>query len=73
MDRSAEPGHELQLQFLGEQPMLALEMRLGEGTGAVLAMHLLVAAAAVMREMATFDSARVTARTTSTAPEVVQP
>lgn len=61
--RSAEPGHEHQLRFLGQQPMVELDMRLGEGTGAALAMHLVGAAAAVMNEMATFDSAGVSGRT----------
>ena len=57
--RSPEPGHALQLRFLRQQPLLELGMRLGEGTGAALAMHVLSAAAAVMNEMATFDSAGV--------------
>ena len=57
--RSSEPGHTLQLGFLRQQPLLDLEMRLGEGTGAALAMPLFGAAAAVMNEMATFDSAGV--------------
>jgi nicotinate-nucleotide--dimethylbenzimidazole phosphoribosyltransferase len=70
--RSSEPGHRLQLQFLGQQPLLELDMRLGEGTGAALAMHLLGAAAAVMNEMATFDSAGVSGREQSPAREVVE-
>jgi nicotinate-nucleotide--dimethylbenzimidazole phosphoribosyltransferase len=57
--RSSEPGHGLQLRFLHQQPLLELDMRLGEGTGAALAMHLIGAAAAVMNEMATFESAGV--------------
>lgn len=60
--RSSEPGHTLQLGFLRQQPLLDLEMRLGEGTGAALAMSLFGAAAAVMNEMATFDSAGVAGR-----------
>jgi nicotinate-nucleotide--dimethylbenzimidazole phosphoribosyltransferase len=60
--RSSEPGHTLQLEFLRQQPLLDLEMRLGEGTGAALAMPLFDAAAAVMNEMATFDSAGVSGR-----------
>lgn len=60
--RSSEPGHTLQLGFLRQQPLLDLEMRLGEGTGAALAMPLFAAAAAVMNEMATFDSAGVAGR-----------
>lgn len=60
--RSSEPGHRLQLRFLRQQPLLELDMRLGEGTGAALAMHLIGAAAAVMNEMATFESAGVAGR-----------
>lgn len=60
--RSTEPGHAVQLGFLRQEPLLQLDMRLGEGTGAALAMHLLSAAAALMNEMATFDSAGVTER-----------
>ena len=60
--RSSEPGHTVQLGFLRQQPLLDLEMRLGEGTGAALAMPLFAAAAAVMNEMATFDSAGVAGR-----------
>lgn len=56
---SSEPGHRVQLAHLRQEPLLALDMRLGEGTGAALAMHLLGAAAAVMNEMATFQSAGV--------------
>jgi nicotinate-nucleotide--dimethylbenzimidazole phosphoribosyltransferase len=56
---SSEPGHRLQLAYLGQEPLLRLDMRLGEGTGAALAMHLLGAAVAVMNEMATFESAGV--------------
>ena len=59
---SSEPGHTLQLRFLQQQPLLNLEMRLGEGTGAALAMPLFGAAAAVMNKMATFDSAGVARR-----------
>jgi nicotinate-nucleotide--dimethylbenzimidazole phosphoribosyltransferase len=60
--RSCEPGHALQLRFLNQQPLLELDMRLGEGTGAALAMHLIGAAAAVMNGMATFESAGVAGR-----------
>jgi nicotinate-nucleotide--dimethylbenzimidazole phosphoribosyltransferase len=59
---SSEPGHRRQLDFVRQEPLLQLNMRLGEGTGAALAMHLLGAAAAVMNEMATFDSAGVAQR-----------
>jgi nicotinate-nucleotide--dimethylbenzimidazole phosphoribosyltransferase len=60
--RTSEPGHAVQLRFLGQEPLLQLDMRLGEGTGAALAMHLLGGAAAVMNDMATFDSAGVSGR-----------
>jgi nicotinate-nucleotide--dimethylbenzimidazole phosphoribosyltransferase len=61
--RSAEAGHALALDALDAEPLLDLGLRLGEGTGAILAIPLLRAAAAVMREMATFDSAGVSDRT----------
>jgi nicotinate-nucleotide--dimethylbenzimidazole phosphoribosyltransferase len=57
--RSAEPGHGLILDALGLEPYLDLGLRLGEGTGAVLAMLLARAAARVMTDMATFKSAGV--------------
>jgi nicotinate-nucleotide--dimethylbenzimidazole phosphoribosyltransferase len=57
--RSQEAGHGLMLEMLGLRPLLDLEMRLGEGTGAVLAMHLVEAAARILDEMATFDEAGV--------------
>jgi len=56
---SEEPGHRYMLALLDLKPLLQMRMRLGEGTGAVLAMHLLEAACRIMREMATFDSAGV--------------
>jgi nicotinate-nucleotide--dimethylbenzimidazole phosphoribosyltransferase len=58
--QSVEPGHVRVLEFLGLRPLLSLEMRLGEGTGAALAMHLVEAALRILREMATFASAGVT-------------
>lgn len=54
--RSAEPGHGAILQVLGLEPVLDLSMRLGEGTGAALAIPILDAAGAVLREMATLES-----------------
>jgi len=59
---SSEPGHRVQLAHLRQEPLLRLDMRLGEGTGAALAMRLLDGAAAVMNEMATFESAGVADR-----------
>jgi len=57
---SAEPGHVRMAELLGKKPLLDLGLRLGEGTGAALAMHLLDAAASVMNNMATFEAANVT-------------
>ena len=57
--RSTEPGHARVLESLRLRPLLDLEMRLGEGTGAALAMVLVEAAVRVLAEMATFDSAGV--------------
>ncbi|MGH9460917.1 MAG: nicotinate-nucleotide--dimethylbenzimidazole phosphoribosyltransferase [Vicinamibacteria bacterium] len=56
---SPEPGHRVLLDSLRLEPMLDLEMRLGEGTGAALAMNLMVASAAAFNEMATFESAGI--------------
>lgn len=56
---SQEQGHAALLRKLGLSPMIQLDMRLGEGTGAVLAFHFVDAALSVMREMATFESAGV--------------
>jgi nicotinate-nucleotide--dimethylbenzimidazole phosphoribosyltransferase len=57
--RSTEHGHGAAIDALGERPLLSLDMRLGEGSGAALALPILRAAAAVLREMATFASAGV--------------
>ena len=59
---SPEPGHAVQLECLGLRPLLALEMRLGEGTGAALAMNVIGAAARAFTSMATFESAGVSDR-----------
>jgi nicotinate-nucleotide--dimethylbenzimidazole phosphoribosyltransferase len=56
---SVEIGHRVALEHLGLAPLLDLNLRLGEGTGAVMAMHLLDDAAAVLTEMATFSEAGV--------------
>ncbi len=56
---STEPGHALALGILRAKPLLNLELRLGEGTGAALALPILRAAAAILREMATFVEAGV--------------
>jgi nicotinate-nucleotide--dimethylbenzimidazole phosphoribosyltransferase len=57
--RSVEVGHRLILRALGAKPLLDLELRLGEGTGAALAMSLVEASLRILREMATFESAGV--------------
>jgi nicotinate-nucleotide--dimethylbenzimidazole phosphoribosyltransferase len=57
--RSAEPGHRHALAHLGLEPLLELGMRLGEGTGALLALPVLQSAAQAMRDVATFDAAGV--------------
>ncbi len=56
---SEEAGHRPVLDHLGAQPLLALDMRLGEGTGALLAWPLARAAAAMLRDMASFESAGI--------------
>jgi nicotinate-nucleotide--dimethylbenzimidazole phosphoribosyltransferase len=56
---SQERGHKLMLAWLGLNPLLDLNLRLGEGTGAVLAFHLIEASARILCEMATFDEAGV--------------
>ncbi|MGH9222632.1 MAG: nicotinate-nucleotide--dimethylbenzimidazole phosphoribosyltransferase [Acidimicrobiales bacterium] len=58
--RSTEPGATAVLDELGMEPVLDLGLRLGEGSGACLALPIVEAAARVLREMATFDSAGVT-------------
>jgi nicotinate-nucleotide--dimethylbenzimidazole phosphoribosyltransferase len=57
--RSVEAGHRAVLETLDLQPLLDLSLRLGEGTGAVLALNLIHGAADIMRSMATFQSAGV--------------
>jgi nicotinate-nucleotide--dimethylbenzimidazole phosphoribosyltransferase len=56
---SQEPGHRFLLEYLGLDPILTLDMRLGEGTGAVLAMPIIESALRLYTEMATFASAGV--------------
>jgi nicotinate-nucleotide--dimethylbenzimidazole phosphoribosyltransferase len=60
--RSAEPGSRAALEFLGLRPLLRLDLRLGEGTGACLALPLVQAAARILNEMSTFDQAGVTGK-----------
>lgn len=60
--RSVEPGHGLLLAHLGLEPLISLDLRLGEGTGAALALPLLEAAVGTLNEMATFEEAQVAGR-----------
>ena len=72
--RSAEPGHALALEHLGLEPYLDLALRLGEGTGAALFIHLARAAALVWSEMATFKAAGVSqSEGASAAPSEASP
>ncbi len=57
--RSVEPGHRKVLEAIGVPPLLDLDLRLGEGTGAALAMNLVEASLRILHEMATFASAGV--------------
>ncbi len=57
--RSAEPGHTLVLAELGLEPLLDLRLRLGEASGALLALPVIAAAGALHREMATFAEAEI--------------
>ncbi len=57
--RSEEPGHHFLLEYLGLDPILTLNMRLGEGTGAVLAMPIIESALRLYSDMATFASAGI--------------
>ncbi len=61
--RSKEPGHRLIIDALGIEPLIDLELRLGEGSGALLAFPLLRNACAMLNEMATFESAGVSDKT----------
>ena len=54
---SVEPGHNIMLKLLDLEPMLQMKMRLGEGTGAALAINLVEAACKILNEMATFAEA----------------
>lgn len=61
---SAEPGHKAALERLGLQPLLNLDLRLGEGTGACLGIGLVQASIKILTKMATFDEAGVSERDT---------
>jgi nicotinate-nucleotide--dimethylbenzimidazole phosphoribosyltransferase len=59
---SQEKGHRLMLAYLELKPLLDLNMRLGEGTGAALGMSIIEASIKILTEMATFQSAGVSER-----------
>lgn len=59
---SEEPGHKFVLDYLGLEPFLKMRMRLGEGTGAAIAMTIIEGAVKIAREMATFDDAGVSGK-----------
>lgn len=61
---SMERGHHLMMDWLGVEPLLDLQMRLGEGTGAALALSLVEAACKILNEMATFGEAGVSKKGT---------
>jgi len=54
-----EPGHQFMLQELGLKALLNLNLRLGEGTGAALAMNIVEASCRIIGQMSTFDDAGV--------------
>ncbi|MBW8314793.1 MAG: nicotinate-nucleotide--dimethylbenzimidazole phosphoribosyltransferase [Hydrogenophaga sp.] len=66
--RSGERGHALMLAHLRAEPLLDLGLRLGEGSGAAMAWPLLVSACAILREMASFESAGVSRQDEAVAP-----
>ena len=57
--RSAESGHDVMCRHLGKEPLLDLGLRLGEGTGAAMAMPLLDGAVRILTEVSTFEEAAV--------------
>ena len=59
---SVEPGHAIMLEWLGKRPLLDLDMRLGEGTGAALGISLVEAGVRILNEMASFEDAGVSKR-----------
>ena len=58
--RSVEQGHKVALKYLNKEPLMDLNLRLGEGTGAALSMTLVEAAVRILTEVATFEEAEVT-------------
>lgn len=70
--RSAEPGHRLQLEAMGLDPLLDLGLRLGEGSGGALALPVIRAALALHAEMATFGEAAVSGPVGEALPKQVE-
>jgi nicotinate-nucleotide--dimethylbenzimidazole phosphoribosyltransferase len=62
---STEPGHKIALDYMGLKPLLNLDMRLGEGTGAALGIFIVETACRILSDMATFDEAGVSKSTNS--------
>jgi len=60
--RSAEPGATRALEHLGLRPLVDLDLRLGEGSGAALSLGLVQSAVRILRDVSTFDSAGVTGK-----------
>ncbi len=60
---SVEVGHRLTLKHIGKEPLLDLHLRLGEGTGAALAMHIIEGGVKILNEMASFEEAGVAEKT----------
>ena len=67
--RSPEPGHALVLENLGLEPLLDLGVRLGEGSGAALALPLVRSAIAILTDMATLDAAGVSGPASAVEPK----
>lgn len=68
--RSGEPGHQFQIETLGGKALLELDLRLGEGTGAALALPIVQAAANFLNEMASFESAGVSEKASEKSAEI---
>ncbi|WP_301107964.1 nicotinate-nucleotide--dimethylbenzimidazole phosphoribosyltransferase [Sporosarcina sp.] len=60
--QSMEPGHQRAYEYLGKEPIMSLNMRLGEGTGAAVAFAVIQSAMRMINEMATFESAGVSGK-----------
>jgi nicotinate-nucleotide--dimethylbenzimidazole phosphoribosyltransferase len=71
--RSAEPGHRVVLELLELEPLMELGLRLGEGSGAAIALHLIRLACRLPREMATFDEAGVSRMSDASSLSALRP